>query len=461
MNRTLKLSFVSAFTMVGAAVIVACSSAAPTDDTSDGVQRLSDYVVHPVAQAGCGPQNIHPDIPNQNFCHAFRRLDSIQPDLSKPNATVSGFGPADFASAYNIPAGLTGSPTVAIVDAQDDPNAESDLAVYRSQFGLPACTTANGCFKKVNQTGGTSYPSGDTGWGGEISLDLDMVSAICPNCKILLVEATTAGNDLYTAVSYAASQSAVVAISNSWSGGEDSSITGLESTFNHPGKFITVAAGDSDTGAGYPTTSAFVTAVGGTTLVKNSSARGWTETVWHTSSTEGTGSGCSAYIAKPSFQANVTTGCSKRAESDVSAVADPNTGVAVYDTYGGASAGAAGWEVYGGTSAATPIVAAMFAYLGKATTATNAFSYTNTSDFYDVTSGTNGTCTSDPEICKAGPGLGRPDGQRHAELRRHRRFDAPAGRRHGLGHQGQRHGRRQGLRRRRWQGLGHGLDLQP
>jgi subtilase family serine protease len=381
MTRTLKLSFVSAFTLVGTAAIVACSSSSPSSDSSASNEGLSDYTVHPVVNADCTkPQNV----PSPKVCHAVRRTDVAQPDTTNPDATVSGFGPTDFASAYNIPSGLTGTPTVAIVDAQDDPNAESDLAVYRKQFGLPACTTANGCFKKVSQTGSTTgLPTGDTGWGGEIS---------------------------YTAEDYAASVAGVVAISNSWSGGEDSTITGYEKYFNHPGKFITVAAGDSDTGAGYPTTSAYVTAVGGTTLVKSSTTRGWTETVWDTSSSEGTGSGCSAYIAQPSFQTTTLTTCAKRAESDISAVADPNTGVAVYDTYGGSSAGAAGWEVYGGTSAATPIVAALFAYLGKATTATNAYSYSNTSEFYDVTSGSNGTCKTDTKICKAGTGWDGPTG---------------------------------------------------
>src|SRR6185312_15425404 len=99
--------------------------------------------------------------------------------------------------------------TVAIVDAQDDPNAESDLATYRSTYGLPACTTANGCFKKINQNGGTSYPTADTGWAGEISLDVDMVSAVCPSCHILLVEATSANmSDLGTAVNQAVTQGA-------------------------------------------------------------------------------------------------------------------------------------------------------------------------------------------------------------------------------------------------------------
>ncbi len=138
-----------------------------------------------------------------------------------PDATVSGFGPPDLQSAYAIPTSGGAGVTVAIVDAQDDPNAEKDLGVYRTQFGLPACTTANGCFKKVNQNGAASpLPTGDTGWAGEISLDLDMVSAACPNCKILLVESNSANtSDLGTAVNTAVSMGAAV-VSNSYGGDE-------------------------------------------------------------------------------------------------------------------------------------------------------------------------------------------------------------------------------------------------
>jgi len=242
-------------------------------------------------------------------------------------------------SAYNLAAALqsfSGSPTVAIVDAYDDPRTASDPNVYRSTFGLPSCTTRNGCFKKVNQTGGTHYPSSDTGWAEEISLDLDMVSAICPKCSILLVEASDNTYDnLGKAVNYAASRANVVAISNSYGGGEWSGETGYASYYNHPGKAITASSGDNGYGVEFPAASGFVTAVGGTSLARNSSARGWSETIW-----SGAGSGCSAFVAKPGWQHD--TGCANRTVADVAAIADPNTGVAVYDTYGvgGLSSGA-------------------------------------------------------------------------------------------------------------------------
>jgi hypothetical protein len=408
MNRSLKASFSSALALIGATVIVACSSA-PADDASGAAADLSAAKVHASVHADChNPQAgaRHPAI-----CFAMRRTDVVQPDLAKKNTTPSGFGPSDLASAYNIPASLAPNSTVAIVDAQDDPNAESDLAVYRSTFGLPPCTTANGCFKKVNQNGTASpLPTADSGWGGEISLDLDMVSAVCPSCKILLVEVSTADTaDLGAGVNAAAKLGAA-AISNSYGGSEDNTVSDADTAYyQHAGVFITASAGDSDTGASFPATGAQVTAVGGTSLTKDSSARGWSESVWNTSSSEGTGSGCSAYIAQPSFQTTSMTGCSFRAEADVSAVADPATGVAVYDTYGGASAGASGWEVYGGTSASSPIIAALFTRLGK-TTETNAFSYQNNGDFYDVTSGSNGSCSGDTQICNAGAGWDGPTG---------------------------------------------------
>ena len=290
-------------------------------------------------------------------CFALRRTDiggtqASTPDAIIPNATPSGLNPGNLTSAYKLPSSSTGV-TVAMVDAQDDPNAESDLATYRSQFGLPACTTANGCFRKVNQNGATSpLPASDTGWAGEISLDVDMVSAICPSCHILLVEANSASDaNLYAAEDYAASQARFV--SNSWGGSEYSGQTTDDAHFNHPGVAITVSSGDSGNGAEYPATSRFVTAVGGTSLRTASNSRGWSETAWN-----GAGSGCSALDAKPTWQ-TVTTNCSRRAEADVSAVADPNTGVAVYQTFGGS-----GWMVYGGTSASAPIVASVYALAG-------------------------------------------------------------------------------------------------
>ncbi|WP_456152137.1 putative Ig domain-containing protein [Kitasatospora acidiphila] len=338
-------------------------------------------------------------------CLALARTDLVQPHTLAPNATPSGFGPSDLQSAYKLSSNGGAGQTVAIVDAMDDPNAESDLAAYRSQYGLPACTTANGCFKKIDQNGGTSYPTADSGWAGEISLDLDMVSAVAPGAHILLVEATSANmSDLGTAVNQAVAQGAKF-VSNSYGGSEDSTDTSSDSQyFNHPGVAITVSAGDSAYGAEYPAASQYVTSVGGTALTRDSSARGWSESVWSTSSTEGTGSGCSAYDPKPSWQTD--SGCAKRTISDVSAVADPATGVAVYQTYGGS-----GWNVYGGTSASSPIIASVYADAGTPGSGDYPakYPYAHTSALNDVTSGSNGTC-SPSYLCTAGPGYDGPTG---------------------------------------------------
>jgi len=320
-----------------------------------------------------------------------------------PNTTPSGYGPTDLRSAYNLPSTTAGSgQTVAIVDAYNDPNAEADLGVYRSQYGIPACTTANGCFKKVNQSGGTSYPKNNGGWAQEISLDLDMVSAICPNCHILLVEATSATTtSLGTAVNEAAKLGAN-AISNSYGGSESSSDTSYDTKYyNHPGIAITASAGDSGYGAQYPAASQYVTAVGGTSLTKASNSRGWSETVW-----SGTGSGCSAYDPKPSWQKD--TLCSRRTIGDVSADADPNTGVAVYDSY--AYQGYKGWLVFGGTSVASPIIASVYALAGNANTVTyGSYSYSHTSSLNDVTSGSNGSCGG-TYLCTGEVGYDGPTG---------------------------------------------------
>ena len=372
-------------------------------------------LVTPAAQAA--PSNPHNKFvrvcatPKAKFaaCHAIKNEAVVEPNAITPNATPSGYGPSDLRSAYALTASGTSAQTVAIVDAYDDPNAESDLAAYRTQYGLPACTTANGCFRKVNQSGATSpLPTANTGWAGEISLDLDMVSAICPNCSILLVEASSASmTNLGTAVNRAVTMGAKF-VSNSYGGAESSSVTSYDSTyFNHPGVVITASSGDSDyDGGSYPATSKYVTAVGGTRLVRNTSARGWGETVWNTTSyTEGAGSGCSAYITKPAFQSGVSTNCTRRAEADVSAVADPATGVAVYQTYGGS-----GWAVYGGTSAAAPIIASVYALAGTppASDYPNAYPYAHTANLNDVTSGSNGTCGA--PICTAGAGWDGPTG---------------------------------------------------
>jgi len=313
----------------------------------------------------------------------FARCHAIRVDADPGGGSPSGYNPADLLSAYKLPSSSTvgSGQTVAIVDAYDDPNAESDLGTYRSQFGLSACTTANGCFRKVNQTGGTHYPRGNKSWAQEISLDLDMVSAICPNCHILLVEATTNSfSNLAAAVDEAAALGANE-ISNSYGGSEYSNEVTDQSHYNHPGIAITVSSGDSGYGVQFPAASRYVTAVGGTTLNKASNSRGWSETVW-----SGAGSGCSAYITKPTWQTD--SGCSRRTVADVAADADPNTGVSVYDTYH-----ETGWLVFGGTSVASPIIASVYALAGNAGSVTyGSSSYSHTSSLFDVTSGSNGSC---------------------------------------------------------------------
>lgn len=333
-------------------------------------------------------------------CFALRRTDVKGLMSIAPNVTPSGLGPSDLDSAYKLSASGGSGATIAVVDALNDPNAAADMAVYRSQYGLPACTVASGCFRQVNQNGATSpLPANDTGWAGEESLDLDMVSAVCPLCKIILIESNSATDaDLYAAEDRAVTMGAKY-VSNSWGGGESSGQTTDDAHFNHPGVVITVSSGDNGNGAEYPATSKYVTAVGGTNLVTASNSRGWTETVW-----SGAGSGCSAYDAKATWQ-TVTTGCAKRAEADVSAVADPNTGVAVYQTYGGS-----GWAVYGGTSASAPIIASVYALAGTpgASDYPAAYPYSHTSNLFDVTSGNNGSCGA--PMCTAGTGWDGPTG---------------------------------------------------
>ena len=352
-------------------------------------------------------------------CYSLQRTDigaPVDASMRVPEAhggggstaTPSGYGPSDLRSAYSFPSTTAGAgQTVAIVDAYDDPNAESDVNTYRSQFGIAACTTSNGCFRKVNQNGVQgSYPRGNSSWGQEISLDLDMVSAVCPNCHILLVEASSASNsNLDTAVNTAASLGANE-ISNSYGGSE----TGASNAaYNHPGIAITASAGDSGTGAEQPASYSTVTAVGGTTLNHASNARGWSETVW-----SGSGSGCSAYVAKPSWQVGSVFQCPNRTNNDVAADADPNTGVAVYDSYG--SRRNTGWLVFGGTSVASPMMASAYALAGNASSVNyGSYPYAHTSDFNDVTSGSNGTCTfayvCNAEVGYDGPtGVGTPNG---------------------------------------------------
>ncbi len=356
-------------------------------------------------QAVCARNNA----PGEARCHAHVVTDSRgnpmagKPVEAAPFVTPSGFGPADLQSAYYggvAPGGST--KTIVIVDAYGYGNAEADLGVYRAQYGLPACTTANGCFKKLDQRGGTAYPRNNTGWAQEQALDLDMASAMCPSCKIVLIQSDSATlANLAAAVNTGAALPGVVAISNSYGGGETGSASYV-SAYNHPGIAVTVSTGDSGYGAQFPATAPGAIAVGGTNLKRAANARTWAETAW----TSG-GSGCSAVHAKPSWQVDAL--CTNRMEADISAVGDPATGVAVYGPTG--QGNKAGWLVFGGTSVSAPIIGGM--YGAKGTGAPNASSSiygANAASFNDVTTGTNGTCGG-TYFCNAGGGYDGPTGR--------------------------------------------------
>jgi len=324
--------------------------------------------------------------------------------VANPNATPSGYGPADLKAAYAVPAG-SGAPTVAIVDAFAYPNAEADLAKYRAQYGLPACTTANGCLKIVGTTGGKPPSRVDVGWDQEQALDLDMVSAACPNCKILLVQASSASfSALWAGVDYAKTVAGVRAISNSYGNTDSSSYSAYDSHYAGNNIAITVSTGDYGYGAQWPATAPGAVAVGGTSLFKGGA--GYTESAW-----DGAGSGCGLGHTKPSWQNGVTDACAGRMEADISAVADPNTGVAVY---GPTSRTTSGWMIFGGTSASAPFVGALFALRDGNINAASSI-YANKTALRDVTSGSNGSCPVS-YYCNAttgydGPtGLGTPNG---------------------------------------------------
>jgi hypothetical protein len=342
-----------------------------------------------------------------------------------------GFSPQDLQSAYRLPSETAGSgQTVAIVDAYDDPHAQADLDVYRSTYDLPPCES--GCFTKVNQTGGTTYPEASEGWGLEISLDLAMVSAACPKCHILLVEANSESRENLGIAEDEAATLGATEISNSYAFNEDEvGKTQLEKDskyYSHPGIPITVASGDKswddsspcldeektdkciDLSPNFPADLSTVVAVGGTNIEpQGESGRGWNETTWNHS-----GSGCTLYVAKPSWQAD--KGCKQRTDNDVAAVAE---GVSIYDTY----LITPGWQDANGTSVATPLTASAIALESSALRAEGVEGiYKHTAHWYDITAGTNyavegASCAPELYLCEAkigydGPtGVGTPNGE--------------------------------------------------
>ena len=336
-------------------------------------------------------------------CLSYVSVDETGHPRAHPAAQqLAEMVPAEIQAAYNIDPTIDPHATVAVIDAYGYPTLEADLAKYRQLFGLPACTSASGCLTILNDQGQptpptTTAPPGDD-WTIETALDVDMVSAACPLCKIMVVEADDdTGNGLLLANDAAAAAGATV-ISNSWSQGESIQSQGDESHFTHAGVSIFAATGDSGEGNrqyGLPATSQHVIACGGTSIIADPAApRGIDESAWNLG-----GSFCSSQFAQPSWQSALipTSVCPKRATADVSAVADEQ--IPVINT---------NQEfVVSGTSASSPLVAAMFALSGNHTVESD-YPYTNAGEFNDITAGSNGTCNN--ILCKTGAGWDGPTG---------------------------------------------------
>lgn len=386
-----------------------CSAPAPGSAACLGVRLISTSIT-----------------PADLRAQARRQTAEIQSGASPAvtNKTpLGGLRPQDLHNAYSLPTESVSSSvqTIALVDAYNDPTAEADLAVYDKEFKLPACTSANGCFRKIDQEGKTSpLPATEGGWATEISLDVQMAHAICQTCHLLLVEADNSSFSALGAAVDAAVKAGATEISNSYGGAEEPNDVDYNSPYNHPGIVITVSSGDcayfneacgGRETANFPASSPDVVAVGGTSLNDNSGS--WSSTVW-----DDGGSGCSTVFTAPLWQSEVAyfseTECgSGRSVADVAANADPYTGVDVYDTTPNGG-NPTGWGVWGGTSEASPIVAAEFGLAGGAhgvqyPAQTLYANIGDASDLYDVTSGSNGSC-SGATACKARSGYDGPTG---------------------------------------------------
>jgi subtilase family serine protease len=363
---------------------------------------LMVFTVTGVSQAAAKSEHAQPVCPGPvaagfTHCHAW-----VRPNVS---SSPKGLSPAQMKTAYGFSTNNTAGSgmTIAIVDAYDLPTAENDLNVFSSQLGLPSCTTANGCFRKVNQTGGTKYPRYNSGWGLEIALDIEWAHAIAPGAKILLVEASSNSfANLLAAEDYAKAHANYV--SNSWGGSEFSSESSYDSHFVRSGVSFFVSSGDAGLPAEYPSASPNVISVGGTTLTFNSNGTLKSETGWSSG-----GGGCSAYETANSAQsgfsvilsgtdigyAQVNCG-TRRATPDVSLDADPASGASVYDS--SKYQGLTGWWTVGGTSLSSPMWAGRAAVAG--TTVNSAYVYGNSITFRDITSGNNGApCLAGFDLC--------------------------------------------------------------
>jgi hypothetical protein len=355
---------------------------------------IAGFAVVPTAQASPAGQALCAE-PRPGFARCLTRYSSAPGLLA-----VDGLGASDLASAYNLPASGGADTLVAISIAYDAPNLESDLNAYRSEFGLPECTTANGCFRKVNQDGAAApLPQTAFGWAVESTLDVSMVSAACPTCKILVVEGNSPSFPDLAATEDTAIRLGAKVVSNSYGAREQGQALAYAGHYDRTDATIVVSSGDSGfTAASFPAVFKSVVAVGGTVLTRDGgSPRGWTESAWQYA-----GSGCSAYIAKPAWQKDKS--CSKRTTSDVSAAAE---NIAIH------SGEIGGWFTVSGTSASAPFIAGLYGRNGGRSTPGSL--YTRAAGLFDITTGANdsdgtGAKCGQDYLCTAKPGYDAPTG---------------------------------------------------
>jgi subtilase family serine protease len=367
------------------------------------------YIVLFLFIALAAAQNLHVRNGQANHARVHHRSRPVSMPRSRQGTPHGPLTPSQIKSVYSFPTGATdgAGQTIGIVDAFNQPNIEADLGVFTNYFGLPSCTTANGCFRKVNQTGGSTYPAGDVGWGQEISLDVQWAHAIAPGAKILLVLASsTSINDLMTAARYASQHANYVSMS--FGAREFSGQSTFDQYMTQAGVSFFASSGDIGAEVNYPAVSSKVIAVGGTTLNFDGSGNYASETGWSDS-----GGGCSVYTAAPAGQSTGSVNCNgKRGVPDVAAVANPQSGVYVYDSYG--CSGSSCWYQIGGTSLSAPIWAARAAISGQVFNTAFVYGRQAPLNFRDITSGTSTDGTSTYN-CLAGydlvTGLGSWSGQ--------------------------------------------------
>ncbi len=407
LTATIATDLLGAMAGTGAAASLAPGTTARPAGGSGG---SSGFIAPPCARPGPGQAGC--------FLEYRRQVGVNREPAASRTSKPHGLTPADLRSAYKLPDLATSDQTVAVSIAFDTPDLAKFLATYRKEFGLPPCTVASGCFRQVNQQGKATpaEPAGvGTGWDLEATLDVSMISVACPHCKILVVEGKSPTLQDLAATDATAARLGAQVISNSYGGAEGADQVPLEKDYSQPGHTYVASSGDFGfTSAQFPADVATVTAVGGTTLTKAAGrARGWAEAVWNNPDLGAGGSGCSAWVAKPSWQHD--THCPTRTIADISAVAQ---NVPIFNsTFGG-------WVTVGGTSIAAPLVAGIYGLAGNGATRTAADLYSHRKSFFDITKGNNAWLQgrTAAQICgrdylcaaktgyDAPTGLGTPDG---------------------------------------------------